>query len=240
MPVLLFAVSFQIATAAEPTMCTMQYAPVCGQSQDGTAKTYGNSCMLGADQATLLYEGECKTETTPVPQQDLWAGMRSEDVVWLQQHLISQKAGASAQALAAVGATGYFGPLTRAALAEYQAARGITPAVGYFGPKTRASVEADLGTKPQAAVTFTGKISAVDTSCFFDGVCSITVDGKKVIVASGMRISPPPLGTLKGVESIGDVEKEIGSTAKVYAAPASQEGYDYTLYGSTDYYLQVQ
>ena len=36
-----------------------------------------------------------------------------------------------------------FGPLTRAALIEYQKAKGITPAIGFFGPKTRAAVGAD-------------------------------------------------------------------------------------------------
>lgn len=33
--------------------------------------------------------------------------------------------------------TGYFGPLTRAALSKFQAQNGISPAVGYFGPITR-------------------------------------------------------------------------------------------------------
>jgi len=62
----------------EPVMCTMQYAPVCGKSPAGVTKTYGNSCTLGADKATFLYEGECKDAvttptvtppviTTPVP-----------------------------------------------------------------------------------------------------------------------------------------------------------------------------
>lgn len=122
-------------------MCTMQYAPVCGKGQDGIVRTYGNSCTLGAENATFLYEGECKPEAGQVPQQDLWIGKRGADVVWLQKHLISRKTGASAQALARVGATGYFGPLTRAALAEYQATYAITPTAGYFGPKTRAHME---------------------------------------------------------------------------------------------------
>lgn len=44
----------------EPVMCTMQYEPVCGKSPSGETKTYGNSCTMGADKATFLYEGECK------------------------------------------------------------------------------------------------------------------------------------------------------------------------------------
>jgi hypothetical protein len=39
-------------------------------------------------------------------------------------------------------AKGYFGAMTRDALARYQASVGITPAQGYFGPKTRARISA--------------------------------------------------------------------------------------------------
>ncbi|MBP7741678.1 MAG: peptidoglycan-binding protein, partial [Candidatus Pacebacteria bacterium] len=35
---------------------------------------------------------------------------------------------------------GYFGAVTKAALSEYQAKNGISPATGYFGPLTRAEV----------------------------------------------------------------------------------------------------
>ena len=58
-----------------PVMCTMQYAPVCGKKDTGIrcvttpcpsheTKTYGNSCMLGADKAEFLYEGECTGGST--------------------------------------------------------------------------------------------------------------------------------------------------------------------------------
>jgi peptidoglycan hydrolase-like protein with peptidoglycan-binding domain len=36
----------------------------------------------------------------------------------------------------------YFGARTKAALAAFQKARGITPAAGYFGPKTRVMLRA--------------------------------------------------------------------------------------------------
>lgn len=38
--------------------------------------------------------------------------------------------------------TGYFGPMTKAALAAWQADNGVSPAVGYFGPITRAAMAA--------------------------------------------------------------------------------------------------
>ncbi|MDH3737165.1 MAG: plastocyanin/azurin family copper-binding protein, partial [Nitrosopumilus sp.] len=44
-----------ISAEEKPTMCTMDYVPVCGI--DG--KTYGNLCMLNVSDVKLDYEGEC-------------------------------------------------------------------------------------------------------------------------------------------------------------------------------------
>ncbi len=77
-----------------------------------------------------------------VPVRDLQLGMDGDDVKSLQLLLIAQNAGSKALALKGIGATGYFGTYTRDALAEYQAAHGITPAVGYFGALTRAQMKA--------------------------------------------------------------------------------------------------
>lgn len=58
-----------------PVACTMEYNPVCGQppytcpvgafcaTVMPAPKTYGNMCMLKADNATLLYTGECDSVT---------------------------------------------------------------------------------------------------------------------------------------------------------------------------------
>jgi hypothetical protein len=73
---------------------------------------------------------------------NLYQGNSSADVTTLQQFLISQNTGSAAQALAAVGATGYFGSLTRAALAEFQTKVGISPSLGNFGPVTRSYISA--------------------------------------------------------------------------------------------------
>jgi photosystem II stability/assembly factor-like uncharacterized protein len=73
---------------------------------------------------------------------DLTVGDRGTDVTKLQLYLIANNAGPAAQALATAGATGYFGPLTQAALAEFQSITGITPAMGYFGQKTKAYLQA--------------------------------------------------------------------------------------------------
>lgn len=64
-------------------------------------------------------------------------GAEGSCVLFIQEFLIDKNSGDSALKLASVGATGYFGSLTRDALAEYQLASGITPAQGYFGPITQ-------------------------------------------------------------------------------------------------------
>ena len=67
-------------------------------------------------------------------------GSKNNDVSTLQTFLISQNKGPESRALANVGVTGYFGTMTRKALAEFQANVGIKPALGNFGPITRAYI----------------------------------------------------------------------------------------------------
>ena len=71
---------------------------------------------------------------------DLALGSTGQDVVALQAFLIAEGKGPRATALAGAGATGYFGAMTQAALAEYQGSVGISPTSGYFGPLTRAHI----------------------------------------------------------------------------------------------------
>jgi hypothetical protein len=71
---------------------------------------------------------------------DLKKGSNDNNVKVLQEFLISQNKGPSAQALTSAGATAHFGALTRAALAEFQANVGISPALGNFGAITRAYI----------------------------------------------------------------------------------------------------
>lgn len=57
-----------IAMAAEPdnsnfrrrpTICTQQYAPVCGE-RNGVARTYSNACFASADGAKIIAQGPCR------------------------------------------------------------------------------------------------------------------------------------------------------------------------------------
>jgi peptidoglycan hydrolase-like protein with peptidoglycan-binding domain len=59
---------------------------------------------------------------------NLWFGVTNSDVAELQKRL------------SVYPQSGFFGPLTLAAVIKYQKANGITPAVGFVGPITRAKL----------------------------------------------------------------------------------------------------
>jgi len=93
----------------------------------------------------------------------LTVGSKGEDVSALQSILIS------AGYLKIDKPTAYFGSLTKAALAKYQAAKSISPAVGYFGPKTRAYVAsvtvAPITTFPAGCTSAVGFSPTTGLSC---------------------------------------------------------------------------
>lgn len=62
---------------------------------------------------------------------NLSEGMSSDDVRELQERLRAEGF------FTFPTSTGYFGPITKAAVIAYQTAKGITPAVGFVGPITR-------------------------------------------------------------------------------------------------------
>jgi hypothetical protein len=81
---------------------------------------------------------------------DLTLGSKGDDVKALQQFLNSKGYTVASTGPGSAGnETTYFGSLTKAALAKYQAAVGISPTAGYFGPKTRAYI-ASLAVAPTA------------------------------------------------------------------------------------------
>ena len=42
-----------------PSVCTQQYAPVCGEL-NGVTKTYPNACFAAADGAKIIAQGPCR------------------------------------------------------------------------------------------------------------------------------------------------------------------------------------
>jgi peptidoglycan hydrolase-like protein with peptidoglycan-binding domain len=95
---------------------------------------------LTARIAVLMKEIESAKTAHAGTTRDLYIGDEGEDVSRLQALLIERATGPMASELGRIGATGLFGEYTRAALAEFQAAAGILPSAGYFGPLTRAGI----------------------------------------------------------------------------------------------------
>ncbi|MBI4224921.1 MAG: peptidoglycan-binding protein [Candidatus Sungbacteria bacterium] len=84
----------------------------------------------------------------------LTVGSRGDDVTCLQNTLI-------AGGYLNVAATGYFGVLTRAAVAKWQVAAGVSPAAGYFGPISRAAYNAQVAQVPTPPTPATPGIPGV-------------------------------------------------------------------------------
>lgn len=83
-------------------------------------------------QIAALQGATTPSATTCTFTRSLTVGSQGEDVKCLQTALTPtyfNNAG---------GATGYFGPVTKAAVAAWQSANGVMPAVGYFGPISQA------------------------------------------------------------------------------------------------------
>jgi peptidoglycan hydrolase-like protein with peptidoglycan-binding domain len=95
-------------------------------------------------QIAQLQGGTTTTTTTGGYQftKDLTIGSMGADVTALQDILIAK----GALVMPAGVAKGYFGALTKAAVAKWQAMEGIAPAAGYVGPISRAKLNAMGGT----------------------------------------------------------------------------------------------
>ncbi len=85
-------------------------------------------------------------------------------------------------------------------------------------------------------VKFSGKLEEVNTGCFADGECYVVVDGKHVTTTMGW--TQGTLGSIKGVEGFGDLESLIGQDIEVYAKDKGDG--TYTLYGSSNFYVEVK
>ncbi len=76
-------------------------------------------------------------------------GVSGDDVKCLQQYLNSSGYQVAASGAGSPGnETIYFGSLTKAAVAKWQAAKGVSPAAGYFGPISRAKYDSLVAATP--------------------------------------------------------------------------------------------
>ncbi|KKW43157.1 MAG: hypothetical protein UY97_C0001G0121 [Parcubacteria group bacterium GW2011_GWB1_57_6] len=145
---------------------------------------------------------------------DLTVGATGAAVTCLQQSLIAN--GYSIPA----GATGYFGMQTKAAVAAWQAASGVSPAVGYFGPISRAAFT--LGNTAGGA---TGGTSTVP-GCL-PGYAFSPATGQSC--AAGSVSGLTGLGRLTNISSLGDVSSDLDegdATTAVMGVSADATGGD--------------
>ncbi len=118
---------------------TMAFGAVSASAAMSASELQAQIQALMAQLASLQGPAVTVTFTS-----DLTVGSTGAQVVALQTFLESK-----GYLVMPVGvAKGYFGGLTRAALARFQAANGIAPAVGYFGPITRAKVNSMVVVTP--------------------------------------------------------------------------------------------
>lgn len=96
-------------------------------------------------------------------------------------------------------------------------------------------VEEEQNGKLKAA-NFSGELEEVNTGCFADGECYVVIDGKHITVLRGW--SRDTVGSVQGVEGIGDLEAHIGAEMEVYAQDLSDG--TYTLYGSEGFYVKLK
>lgn len=97
---------------------------------------------LSAGQAAVPAAGKCSFTRA------LTVGVRGDDVKCLQQYLTG-----TGHYSYSGGATGFFGGITRAAVAAWQAANGVSPAAGYFGSISRAKYDSLVAGAPAAPAT---------------------------------------------------------------------------------------
>jgi len=130
------------STTSSTTSTTTIAIPTSTNTTSSSEYLLSELQSLEAELAALESQASAASSSTPSSagptfSRDLYFGMTGNDVKVLQQYLIQENKGPAARALKVHGATKNFGPLTKAALIEFQKAVGITPASGYFGPITR-------------------------------------------------------------------------------------------------------
>ncbi|MBP6869153.1 MAG: peptidoglycan-binding protein [Candidatus Pacebacteria bacterium] len=138
---------------------------------DTTSDLQAQITALMAQIAALQAQagGSASAGTAVQFNMDLTIGSTGADVTALQQWLVSK----GFLQMPANTSYGYFGAVTKAAVAAWQASAGISPAAGYFGPISRAKANAAAGTTggTTGGTTTTGDLKGGDGK--FDNISSL-------------------------------------------------------------------
>lgn len=146
-------------------------------------------------------------------------GSRGDDVKCLQTYLT----GAGHYTYSG-GATGYFGSVTKAAVAAWQKAQGVTPAVGYFGSLSRAKYDSMVVVAPPAPPAPPAAGTPVVAAGSGLTVTSV-VDQPPATLAPGSAARLPFVKAIFTASSDGDVTvKSITVERKGLAADSNFDG----------------
>ena len=145
-------------------------------------------------QLASLQGGTVANPTACTFTRSLTLGASGADVTCLQNYLTG-----TGHFTFSGGSTGYFGSITRSAVASWQAANGVAPAVGYFGPisQARYTVVAGSTTVTIPPGTTTSTVSGCTAGAAFS-----STTGQSCVVSGGI--------TTPGVE--GTITVEVNST----------------------------
>jgi hypothetical protein len=150
---------------------------------------------------------------------DLTIGSTGSEVTALQQWLASK----GYLTMPAGAAFGYFGNLTKLALAKYQAEAGISPAAGYFGPMTRAKVNAMAGTTTGGTTTggtTTGGSTGISTpgvegtltaTASSAGIASTVYEGDSMVAILGAKLEAKTSDI-----AVQRVKLDLGTATTIY------------------------
>lgn len=147
--VLVLALSFSFVTPAKADMLSDLQAQV--------QALLAQIATLGGGSTTTSGAG-CYAFTMTHQQ-----GQSGGEIMWIQKFLNSHGAQIAASGAGSPGnETAYYGGLTKAALAKWQAANGVSPAAGYWGPVTRAKVASVCASAPTTPTTPTTPAEALN------------------------------------------------------------------------------
>lgn len=141
--VLVLALSFAFVTPAKADLLSDLQAQVQALLAQIAALGGGSTTTSGAG---------CYAFTQSHQQ-----GQSGGEIMWIQKFLNSHGAQVAASGAGSPGnETAYFGAMTKAAVAKFQAANGITPAAGYWGPITIAKAKSLCASAPTTGTPTTG------------------------------------------------------------------------------------
>jgi hypothetical protein len=166
--------------------------------------------------AAVAFVAVASTAGAATFTRSLTVGSTGADVTALQTWL-------NANGYLTVAPTGYFGTMTQAAVAKFQAANGITPAAGYFGPITQAKWEAvAAGSTGSTGSTVPGCTAGAMYSSTTGAPCTGSSTGSSSLSGTDGSISDVTVLSQYSDEEVGEGDEDV----KVYGfeVEASNDG----------------